>query len=36
MKKLLTIIIVMFLVGTMNVQAQERKLNAYAIHCFLC
>ena len=31
MKKLLSIISVMFLVGTMNVQAQERKLNAYAI-----
>ena len=31
MKKLLAIIGVMFLIGTMNVQAQERKLNAYAI-----
>ena len=31
MKKLLTVISVMFLIGTMNVQAQERKLNAYAI-----
>lgn len=31
MKKLLTIISVMFLVGTMNVQAQQRKLNAYAV-----
>ena len=31
MKKVLTIIAVMFLVGTMTVQAQERKLNAYAI-----
>lgn len=31
MKKLLTIIGVMFLVGTVNVQAQQRKLNAYAI-----
>ena len=31
MKKLLTIIGVMFLIGTMHAQAQERKLNAYAI-----
>lgn len=31
MKKLLTIIGVMFLIGTMHAQAQDRKLNAYAI-----
>jgi len=31
MKKLLSTLVVLFLIGTLNVQGQERRLNAYAI-----
>ena len=31
MKKLLSIIAIMFLLGTMNAQAQEKKFSVYAV-----